>query len=194
MKLQLFTKEDYHTSTWSGGSTTELYIYPAESSYRERNFQFRISSAQVELETSQFTPLPGIYRYITPLTAPLHLSYGIYGDRKLSAFQVEGFQGEWPTVSQGKATDFNLMLREIPGTMETVLLHPETSSQLSLDVDRWNMTALFPVDGEVCLGSTRVGKGQLLLLSQYGKEELLLSTPEKKSCHLIICRCRTEEA
>ena len=49
-KMILKKAEDFVTSKWSGGSTTELYIYPPQAVYREGNFKCRISSATVEVE------------------------------------------------------------------------------------------------------------------------------------------------
>ena len=43
------TEKDYKVSKWSGGDTTELYLYPENGDYRSGNFQLRISSATVEI-------------------------------------------------------------------------------------------------------------------------------------------------
>ena len=52
MNITILSKSDYITSNWSGGSTTQLFISPATASYAERNFDFRISSAKVEVAAS----------------------------------------------------------------------------------------------------------------------------------------------
>ena len=41
-------------SEWSGGTTTELYLYPPDGSYRERRFKIRLSTAVCRDETSVF--------------------------------------------------------------------------------------------------------------------------------------------
>ncbi|MFR6276263.1 MAG: HutD family protein [Blautia sp.] len=46
--------EQYQTSVWSGGTTTQLFIYPEDGDYKEGTFQARISSATVELQKIQF--------------------------------------------------------------------------------------------------------------------------------------------
>ena len=56
------TPADFVTSTWSGGTTTQLAIAPEGAVYAERSFLWRVSSATVELETSDFTPLPDYNR------------------------------------------------------------------------------------------------------------------------------------
>ena len=41
-------------SSWSGGRTTEIFIFPVGERYSDRNFLFRISTAEVELDSSDF--------------------------------------------------------------------------------------------------------------------------------------------
>ena len=50
MEWKLLTKEDYVTTTWSGGTTTQLAIAPEGAVYADREFLWRLSSAGVELE------------------------------------------------------------------------------------------------------------------------------------------------
>lgn len=59
-EIKVITKEQQKTSTWSGGTTTQLAIYPEDADYGKRNFTWRLSSATVEAEESVFTSLPGI--------------------------------------------------------------------------------------------------------------------------------------
>ena len=60
MEITAISRKDATTSNWSGGSTTEFYIYPPQSSYSQRDFAIRISSATVDVESSEFTLLPGL--------------------------------------------------------------------------------------------------------------------------------------
>lgn len=110
--FELKKKKDFNTSNWSGGSTTELYIYPENSSYKDREFLFRISTAEVSLEHSCFTSLPGYSRYIMPLKGEMELKHKGHHHIKLNLFEQDYFQGSWDTESKGKCTDFNLMLKE----------------------------------------------------------------------------------
>ena len=57
MAWQILTAKDFETSRWAGGITTQLAIGPAGAQYPNRDFLWRISSAQVELEHSVFTNL-----------------------------------------------------------------------------------------------------------------------------------------
>ena len=118
MQILHLTNKDYKTGLWSGGSTTELFIWPRGADYSMRAFNLRISSARVDLEESDFTPLPGVVRYITPLSGGFTLTHP---DGKPVAMQPLSapyrFLGEIPTHCIGKATDFNLMLKGIEGEM-----------------------------------------------------------------------------
>ena len=71
---------------WSGGTTTELFIYPEGATYEDRNFKFRLSIATVESETSEFTPLAGVKRTLMLLHGELTLKHeGQYEKHGLSA-------------------------------------------------------------------------------------------------------------
>ncbi len=118
MKILHLTPADYKTSAWSGGTTTELFIYPEGASYASREFQFRISSAVVALEESDFTPLAGVERYITPLSGSFRLTHPAGESVVMGPLAAPyRFSGELPTHCVGKATDFNLMLKGCQGEM-----------------------------------------------------------------------------
>lgn len=110
IQFEHIKKDALTTSTWSGGTTTQLAIYPKGSVYKNRDFNWRISSATVETEVSTFTSLPGITRYITTLSGTLKLEHKNYHSVSLNPFEVDCFDGAWETTSFGQVTDFNLML------------------------------------------------------------------------------------
>lgn len=112
IETKLIGAEDCITTEWSGGKTTQLFIYPEDSNYQERNFKFRLSSATVETETSEFTKLPGVHRFITPLDKELKLTHDHKRYIHLNPFEVYAFAGGQETTSYGTARDFNLMLRD----------------------------------------------------------------------------------
>jgi environmental stress-induced protein Ves len=118
MRILHLTKQDYKVSQWSGGTTTEVFIWPEGSSYAAREFGLRISSATVDLPESDFTPLPGVMRYIVPLQGSFTLTHpGKQPVVMEPLCQPYRFSGEIPTHCVGKATDFNLMLKGTEGEM-----------------------------------------------------------------------------
>ncbi|MCL2564616.1 MAG: HutD family protein [Defluviitaleaceae bacterium] len=120
------------TTSWAGGATSELYIYPEDSFYGERNFGFRISTATVEVEESTFTSLPGFKRYIMTLEGDLTLSHEGQHKVKLGPCEKDFFLGDWSTKSEGKCKDFNLIARKgYNGGLEIIL--PGTELNLSTE-------------------------------------------------------------
>ena len=119
MRILHLKKEDYATSRWSAGTTTQLYLYPEDGSYAQRRFQIRVSSAAVELEESDFTPLPGVDRWITPLAGGFTLTHPGREPVVMGPLQAPyGFSGGIETHCVGRAVDFNLMLQGAAGRME----------------------------------------------------------------------------
>lgn len=112
-------RSDFRTSAWSGGTTTELYLYPEDGSYARRDFRLRISSATVELPESDFTLLPDVERYITPLEGGFTLIHPGQSPVTLAPLAAPyRFSGQTETHCIGRARDFNLMLKGCSGSME----------------------------------------------------------------------------
>ena len=103
---------DYAVSRWSGGSTTQLAIAPEGAVYADRDFLWRLSSATVELEESDFTPLPDYKRLISTLKGEIELVHDGGAPLRLTPYQIHAFDGGAATCSRGVCTDFNLMLRK----------------------------------------------------------------------------------
>ena len=187
--MQVFhlTQKDYITSIWSGGSTTQLFLWPPQGNYNERDFLFRISSATVETETSTFTELPGIGRYITPLQGGLTLQHKGHHTVTLQPLQIDSFSGNWQTTSIGKARDFNLMLKKCQGQL--ALLPRRTRLEIE-PARRESFEGFYFTKPGNCLvqGTTYpVQAGDLLLLHLLAEEErieVILQTEE--TLHLAI--------
>lgn len=108
MKLIFF--ETLKVKDWSGGTTTELFIYPQNSAYNSMNFDFRISTATIEIERSEFTSLPGVKRTLMVLEGTLELNHEGHHSTILEKYEKDSFLGDWKTTSGGRAVDFNLMI------------------------------------------------------------------------------------
>lgn len=111
MKIQQLGAADFKTSSWSGGTTTQIFIYPPQADYAKRDFLLRISSATVDLEKSHFTVLPNIQRFISPLTGDLKISHDEKYFTKLKPYEIYAFDGGAKTISEGKVRDFNVMVQ-----------------------------------------------------------------------------------
>jgi len=109
--IKIFSLENQKSINWSGGKTTELFIFPEKSKFENRDFEIRISAATIEVEESNFTPLPGYRRKIMVLEGELHLIHENHHSIKLQRFNQDSFSGDWKTTSSGKVTDFNVIYR-----------------------------------------------------------------------------------
>lgn len=148
--IKVIKKGDYATSTWSGGTTSEICIYPEDAIYKDLNFNYRISSATVDVEESNFTKLDGVYRFITPLDGELKLTHDNTNFVNLNAFEVYEFKGDIDTNSYGKVRDFNLMLANgTDGKLENHLIKDELKIKTSKEsVDH---IVLFSYDKDVTI-------------------------------------------
>jgi len=109
MTITHIPSSNFKPSHWSGGTTTELYIFPLTADYQQRDFDFRLSTAAVEIESSDFTPLHGVARTLMVLDGNMNLIHKGQHDSELDKFSVDRFDGGWETSSIGKCIDFNLM-------------------------------------------------------------------------------------
>lgn len=111
MSTILYSPESRTTINWASGTSTEIFIHPAGSSFAARDFLFRISTATVEAEESTFTFFEGITRHLMLLNGSLELIHEGRYTKQLQPYDQDTFSGEWPTRSRGRVTDFNLMLK-----------------------------------------------------------------------------------
>lgn len=175
MEWKLLTQADQVTTTWSGGTTTQLAIAPEGAVYADRDFLWRLSSAGVELEHSDFTPLPDYNRLISVLHGELEMKIGDGARFGLEPFTLRSFDGGVPVESWGKCTDYNLMVRKdkCQGIAQSIALTggatcrwtaplaaPQEGTQCTL--------ALYCVQGGVSLpqAGVQAQEGQLLLCRQ----------------------------
>ncbi|MBR5284931.1 MAG: HutD family protein [Clostridia bacterium] len=178
MKVTHIRKNAYTTSAWSGGTTTQLYIYPADADYASRRFNVRISSAAVDLEESDFTPLPGVDRWITPLMGGFTLTHPGQSPVVMGPMsEPYHFSGGIETHCVGKALDFNLMLKEAEGRMEL------TSGMAKIEK---GLSAFYPiaetnvlVNGE----SYMMEGGELLVIESEEEDTILLGEGSVLCCY-----------
>ena len=170
MEWKLLRQGDYSTSRWSGGATTQLAIAPEGARYAGRDFLWRISSAQVELEHSDFTPLPDYDRFLAVLTGDLELKVGDEERAPLPRLTVRSFDGGLPTQSWGTCIDFNLMVRKEQGQGAVRLLRLSASGTTALTPETSEAypsltLALFCVNGALKLpeAGLTAQPGELLL-------------------------------
>ena len=185
MNFKIIKSNTFSIKDWSGGTTTELFIHPENANYRNRNFDFRISTATVELENSIFTPLPNIKRTLMVLDGQMTLNHSGHHTKKLERFDSDNFDGEWSTSSKGKCTDFNLMtMGTRDGTVESMLLEKGNSFDFSLS-DNLHFVVLFVYAGKLKIGKEIADTRDLIIASD-PNGSIKLCGIEK--CDLIITK------
>ncbi|MCD2346959.1 HutD family protein [Clostridium guangxiense] len=150
-KTKIIKKEEYSVSKWSGGQTTELYIYPEDSKYKDRNFMWRISSATMDVQESTFTYLPGFSRELMVIHGETTLEHESRYKVTLKPFEKDSFMGDWTTKSFGKASDFNLMTsQDCNGSLDVLDVKDKISIELNCTENGFNVSQYFyPVGGSI---------------------------------------------
>ena len=108
--ITLLKSNDFQVSDWSGGKTKQLYLSPPTGHYGKRDFDYRLSTATVELAESQFSDLSGFHRILMSLDHTLHLHNASWQEETvLAPFTPYFFEGSDSITSRGTCTDFNLI-------------------------------------------------------------------------------------
>jgi mannose-6-phosphate isomerase-like protein (cupin superfamily) len=199
--IEVIRRNQHKTSNWSGGTTTELYIYPKDAIYSQRDFKWRLSSAKVEVEKSTFTLLPGISRIIMIVEGELILEHEGHHNAILKEAQQDSFSGEWTTTSFGRVTDFNLMITEgYKGKLEEISVKAPEFKDILLhdsinDVEKFSQVteAFYIVKGDVEMdmltsGKVNLNEGDLVLITRTEKEidcKLKIRSSSKQGARII---------
>lgn len=110
MECHVYTTRDFRDTHWGAGTTSEMFIFPEGASYAERRFDLRLSSATICTESSEFTSLPGVERWICPLDGYLEIEHPEQKvSYRLAPYDLHHFDGGEKTLSHGCVRDFNIM-------------------------------------------------------------------------------------
>lgn len=198
-KIELIEKEQLEVKSWSGGTTTELAIYPRSALYSERNFEWRLSSAKVEAEESVFTSLPNINRKLMVIEGELILEHEGHHRCILKSFDQDSFSGNWVTKSYGRVTDFNLMTSvNCYGELEAIRLEKGGSEKIifkNLEKEFSQSTyAIYCVSGKMKLSISSneifyLKEGDIILISSkknFSNKDFVMNNEEFTESKLII--------
>lgn len=187
--IQIIRKNEQKTSLWAGGITTQIAIYPRNAEYTKRNFKWRLSSAQVDIEQSTFTHLPGIWRFIMVIDGEMVLEHEGHHRVLLKPFEQDSFSGEWTTHSFGKVKDFNLMLGEgCRGELHAFQVNKGISYNIASNIpeveEQRISEAFYCVNGRISIivnesnDSLILGEGDLILINRLNSE---------RNINIIVC-------
>jgi len=176
MEFTIITANNFITNNWAGGTSTQLFIYPPKSDYQKRNFDFRLSTAKVEIEKSDFTPLSGISRKIMVLDGSIILQHKNHYTKKLEKFDMDAFEGDWKTSAIGRCTDFNLMTRNNTiGELSIVTIEEDQCIGHSID-ESWDQLFVYIFTGKISFDlnnkTKSLNKGDLLAINKLTNQNI----------------------
>ncbi|MUP39547.1 HutD/Ves family protein [Labilibaculum euxinus] len=182
MNIEIKKADDFNTINWSGGTSTQLYIYPPTSDYQQRDFDFRLSTATVEVEESDFTSLPGVSRKIMILDGAIEIIHENRYSKKLGKFDTDSFEGDWKTSSIGECIDFNLMTRGTSkGEIKALSIEKKQVANLPLEKET-DFLIGYIFSGEISLTINQkihlLQQGNLLVITQFDSANLQLTGME----------------
>lgn len=188
--LRILKSADYKTTEWAGGKTTEILIWPVDGDYGKREFDWRLSSATVDLPESDFTDLTGFDRFITVLDGELVLEHGDGIRHEVKGQKVYAFSGGIKTHSTGTGRDFNLIYKNsLPCEMGRKEVAEGQS--ISLELPSCGFLGVFIISGTVdisCGDSEYFGVGEnQFLLADSLDDEKEMNIYAKNAVDLIIC-------
>lgn len=190
--IKIITKAQQQTTRWSGGTTTQIAIYPPDADYSARDFLWRLSTAIVEVEESTFTKLGGFDRHLMVLEGELELNHKEQHKVILKQYEQDSFKGAWDTVSVGKARDFNLMLKE--GVKGRIAHYRVAQGDNLMIVQKTvekgqHFFAIYCYRGHLYLNienqNSSLQEGELLLMAYDTVMEVAVENSEAEACHMI---------
>lgn len=188
MNIDICKAEDFKTTKWSGGSTTELYIHPPSANYATGDFNFRISSATVEIENSDFTILAGVSRQLMILKGSIILSHKNHHEKQLNKMEIDCFDGQWETSAVGTCVDFNLMTKgNTEGKISSVCVSADKNLNFTLDAT-CEFIIFYAYEGKLqCYFGSEMrdlNQGELMVIHHPRNEVVALQSSE--NCEMAV--------
>ena len=186
--VTLLKSNDFQVSDWSGGKTKQLYLSPPTGHYGKRDFDYRLSTATVELSESQFSDLSGFHRILMSLDHTLHLHNASRQEETvLAPFTPYFFEGSDSITSRGTCTDFNLIYSDhYQGQMLAISDREELSQDEAIQFIYALSDLMVTGTG---LPSLNLETGQLLIVEKEAQEtelQIMFSSNQPQGTPLAI--------
>ena len=186
--ITLLKSNDFQVSDWSGGKTKQLYLSPPTGHYGKREFDYRLSTATVELAESQFSDLSGFHRILMSLDHTLHLHNASRQEETvLAPFTPYVFEGSDSITSRGTCTDFNLIYSDhYQGQMLAISDREELSQDEAIQFIYALSDLMVTGTG---LPSLNLETGQLLIVEKEAQEtelQIMFSSNQPQGTPLAI--------
>lgn len=203
MKGYCFSSNDFIKTNWGGGITSQIAIFPENTSCKTQDFIWRVSSASVEEKETDFTIYPRYYRLIGPLDESLELQHENGEKTVLYPGDIYAFDGNEKIHSRGICRDINVMFRKDSAEGTLQFLELAVGSELRISAPLLPTVALSDCFmGVYCFSGTcsveysgdeskKLSEGTFLLLNEVGNEYLKICA-EKSQARLYIISIRNK--
>jgi environmental stress-induced protein Ves len=177
MKIRVQKEKDCKVVNWANGTSTELFVFPADGNFQTRDFIFRISTATVEAEETTFSDFSSLTRILMILEGNITLIHEGRYTKELKPFDQDTFDGSWPTKSQGKVRDFNVMFKEnVDGNVVHFAMNVGQSESFSLSGTH---DFFFVQNGSFRFNDSELQKNDLLIIERENSESIDLKCFEE---------------
>ncbi len=180
MSISIIT--NFKTTHWSGGTTTELFIFPENADFAKREFDFRLSIATINDDYSVFTALHNTHRTLLLLEGEIKLVHECHHEKTLLPYQFDQFEGDWRTESFGTGKDFNVMTKgDRKAQIEHMSLVSKMSKKIELEpnVNRF----IYCHSGEIEINNIKLVSNQLAQIEN--EKDLEITTSRASNLILV---------
>lgn len=182
--IQLIPAETYTTTNWSGGKTSELFIYPAEANFKKGDYSLRISIATVEVESSDFTSLPDVQRTLMVLDGTLKLEHEGQHSCEIQPFEQDQFSGDWSTKSWGKVTDFNVMTKNNANAVVQKI--DLIANEVLALTSAYDVQFIYVQSGNITVENTLVTKGNSIVINNLSYVKVIAGNEIEKTELILV--------
>ena len=178
MKYKVIRECDYITTRWSGGTTSQIMIWPENAVFSQRRFQWRISKATVENGESKFTRMDGFHRELYMMTGKTVLHFP-EEEKYMEPGEIIHFNGESEIWSVGCGTDLNLIMKNgVDGCMEEKEFNVGNIVEIEKK-RKWKHCLIYMVSGKVSGKNLEITAGNSILITPDNRDEIVLAAKEK---------------
>jgi len=166
--MEILRQSDFSTTLWEGGSTTQLYIYPGNADVSKRDFEFRISTANVTKEESIFSNFENYQRILIPISGK-DIALSFENENKeltgsnVNAFDEIHFDGAWLTKSKGQFNDFNCIFSS-NWKVDVEQIYFATEDKIK-QIQNLDWMILFAVDGSFLINNQVLERNEICVMN-----------------------------
>ena len=194
---RIITKDKVRKRLWSGGTVNQLFIYPENADFDQKDFVFQVSTATVDVEESLFTFFDNYDRIIMTTDNKFVLVHNDQEEIVLGKNEPHFFYGDDKTQGKGKVNDFNLIMKRGVCRGDVMALSIEKGSVIfprkGSDICAKTLEIVFCAHGKLTF---RLGKHQEhleqgeLLVIDHGEMngKYLLSNEEDQVCEIVMTK------